>query len=85
MTELRKRKDNDIGFVDPNAVLKHPNPPPQWKAELEKNLMRFLVNQQNKDILFPTTSSECSIINGDHMDICSIICILAKLSPIYIC
>ena len=46
MTELRKRKNNDVGFIDPNVVFKHPNPPPQWKAELEKNLMRFLVNQQ---------------------------------------
>ena len=53
MTELRKRKDNDVGFIDPNVVFKHPNPPPQWKAKLEKNLMRFLVNQQNKNILFP--------------------------------
>jgi len=53
MTELRKRKDNDVGFVDPNVLFKHPNPLPEWKAELEKNLMRFLVNQQNKDILFP--------------------------------
>ena len=53
MTELRKRKDNDVGFIDPNVVFKHPNPPPEWKAELKKNLMRFLVNQQNKDILFP--------------------------------
>ena len=26
MTELRKRKDNDVGFVDPNVVFKHPNP-----------------------------------------------------------
>ena len=53
MTELRKRKDNHVGFVDPNVLFKHPNPPPEWKAKLEKNLMRFLVNQQNKDILFP--------------------------------
>ena len=53
MTELRKRQDNDVGFIDPNVVFKHPDPPPGWKAELEKNLMRFLVNQQNKDILFP--------------------------------
>ena len=27
MTELRKRKDNDVGFVDPNVVFKHPDPP----------------------------------------------------------
>ena len=54
MTELRKRQDNDVGFVDSNVVFKHPDPPlPGWKAGLEKNLMRFLVNQQNKDILFP--------------------------------
>ena len=26
MTELRKRKDNDVGFIDPNVVFKHPNP-----------------------------------------------------------
>ena len=26
MTELRKRKDNDVGFVDPYVVYKHPNP-----------------------------------------------------------
>ena len=39
MTELRKRKDNDVGFVDPNVIFKHSNPPPQCKAELEKNLM----------------------------------------------
>ena len=53
MTELIKRKDNDVGFFDLNVVFKHPNPLPQWKAELKKNLMRFLVNQQNTDILFP--------------------------------
>ena len=53
MTKLRKRKDNDVSFVDPNVLFKHPNPPPEWKAKLEKNLMRFLVNQQNKDILLP--------------------------------
>ena len=53
MIELRKRKDNDVDFIDPNVVFKHPNPLPQWKAELQKNLMRFLVNQQNKNILFP--------------------------------
>ena len=29
MTELRKRKDNDVGFVDPNVLFKHPNPPPE--------------------------------------------------------
>ena len=38
---LRKRQDNDVGFVDPNVVFKHPDPPPGWKAELEKNIMRF--------------------------------------------
>jgi hypothetical protein len=26
MTELRKRKDNDVGFVDLNVLYKHPNP-----------------------------------------------------------
>ena len=26
MTELRKRKNNDVGFVDPNVVFKHPDP-----------------------------------------------------------
>ena len=36
MIELRKRKDNDVGFVDLNVLFKHPNPPPEWKAELEK-------------------------------------------------
>ena len=36
MTELRKRQDNDVGFVDPNVVFKHPDPPPPgWKAGLE--------------------------------------------------
>ena len=53
MTELRKRQDNDVGFVDLIVVFKHPDPLPGWIAELKKNLMRFLVNQQNKDILFP--------------------------------
>ena len=38
MTELRKRKDNDVGFVDPNILFKHPNPPSKWKVELEKIL-----------------------------------------------
>ena len=27
MTELRKRKDNDVGFIDPNVVFKHLDPP----------------------------------------------------------
>ena len=26
MTELRKRNDNDVGFIDSNVVFKHPNP-----------------------------------------------------------
>jgi len=54
MRELRKRNDNNIGFVDPYVVYKHPNPPHDYKPEREKNLMMFLVNQRNKkDILFP--------------------------------
>ena len=32
MTELRKRKDNDVGFVDPNVVFKHPNPPTSMES-----------------------------------------------------
>jgi hypothetical protein len=36
MTELRKRKDNDVGFVDPNVLYKHPNPPPDYKPQPEK-------------------------------------------------
>ena len=32
MTELRKRKDNDVGFIDPNVLFKHPNPPTREKS-----------------------------------------------------
>ena len=54
MTELRKRKDNDVGFVDPYVVFKHPNPPKDYKPEPERNLMNFLVNQRDKkEIFFP--------------------------------
>ena len=38
MTELRKRKDNDVGFVDPNVVFKHPNPPSNGKLNSRKIL-----------------------------------------------
>ena len=54
MIELRKRKDNDVGFVDPYVVYKHPNPPKDYKPQPERNLMNFLVNQRDKkEILFP--------------------------------
>ena len=36
MTELRKRKDNDIGFIDANVVFKHPNPRLNGKLNLRK-------------------------------------------------
>jgi hypothetical protein len=50
---LEKRKDNDVGFVDPNVLYKHPNLPPNYKPTW-KNLMNFLVNQRDKkEILFP--------------------------------
>ena len=26
MAELRKRNNNDVGFIDPNVVFKHPEP-----------------------------------------------------------
>jgi hypothetical protein len=47
--------DIDVGFVDPYIIFKDPvTPPPYWKPQAEKNLMRFLVNQRNKTmILFP--------------------------------
>ena len=32
MTELRKRKDNDVGFVDPNVVFKHPKSPASMES-----------------------------------------------------
>ena len=36
MTELRKRKDNDVGFVDPYVVFKHPNPPKDYNQNLRE-------------------------------------------------
>ena len=53
MTELRKRKDNDVGFVDPYVVYKHLNPLKDYKPQPERNLMNFIVNQCDKEILFP--------------------------------
>ena len=37
MTELRKRKDNNVGFVDPNVVFKHPDPRLDGKLTREKS------------------------------------------------
>jgi hypothetical protein len=51
MTERKKKGCNEVGFVDPNIVFKDPVTP---KPESESNLMKFLVNQRQKqDILFP--------------------------------
>ena len=56
MRELRMRNDNSIGFVDPYIVFKAPQT--VWTADHETevctNLMRFFVNQKEKQkILFP--------------------------------
>ena len=56
MRELRIRNDNSIGFVDPYIVFKASQA--VWTAYHEKevctNLMRFFVNQKEKQkILFP--------------------------------
>ena len=56
MRELRMRNDNSIGFVDPYIVLKAPQA--VWttshETEVCTNLMRFFVNQKEKQkILFP--------------------------------
>ena len=56
MRELRIRNDNSIGFVDPYIVFKAPQA--VWIAshetEVYTNLMRFFVNQKEKQkILFP--------------------------------
>ena len=53
MVELRKRNDNNVGFVEPYVVYKYPQPPRDYKPEQEKNILIFLVNQHNKDMLFP--------------------------------
>ena len=55
MGELRIRNDNSIGFVNPYIVFKAPQ---VWTADHETevctNLMRFFVNQKEKQkILFP--------------------------------
>lgn len=56
MRELRMRNDNSIGFVDPYIVFKAQQA--LWTASHETevctNLMRFFVNQKEKQkILFP--------------------------------
>jgi len=56
MRELRIRNDNSIGLVDPYIVFKAPQA--VWTASHETevctNLMRFFVNQKEKQkILFP--------------------------------
>jgi hypothetical protein len=56
MRELRIRNDNSIGFVDHYIVFKAPHA--VWTAahetEVCTNLMRFFVNQKEKQkILFP--------------------------------
>ena len=63
MTELRKRKDNDVGFVDPYVVYKQPNPPKDYKPQPERNLINFLVNQHDKkEILFPCQHDKKEIL-----------------------
>ena len=37
MTELKKRQDNNVGFVDPNVVFKHPDPRLDGKLTREKS------------------------------------------------
>ena len=56
MRELRMSNDNSIGFIDPYIVFKAPQA--GWTAahdtEICTNLMRFFVNQKEKQkILFP--------------------------------
>ena len=57
MRELRIRNDNSIGFVDPYIVFKAPQTvwTTSYETELYTNLMRFFVNQKEKQkkILFP--------------------------------
>jgi len=53
MRELRSRNDNIVGFVDPYVIFKDPNPTATLMNDMCMNLMRFLVNQQEKrTILF---------------------------------
>jgi len=54
--ELRSKNDNNIGFVDPYIVFKAPQAvwTASYKTEVCTNLMRFFVNQKEKQkILFP--------------------------------
>jgi len=61
MRELRSKNGNSIGFVDPYVVFKAPHA--VWttshETEVCTNLMRFFVNQKEKQTYSsPTTSSE---------------------------
>ena len=38
MTELRKRKDNNVDFIDPNVIFKHPHPRLNGKLNSRKIL-----------------------------------------------
>ena len=56
MTELKARRCNEVGFVDPHIVFKFPpsQPNPNWKPETTANIIKFLVKQRDKqDILLP--------------------------------
>jgi len=56
MRELRSKNDNSIGFIDPYIVFKAPQAVWTTSHEIEvcTNLMRFFVNQKEKQkILFP--------------------------------
>jgi len=56
MRGLRIKNDNSIGFVDPYIVFKAPQVvwTASYKTEVCTNLMRFFVNQKEKQkILFP--------------------------------
>jgi len=56
MRELRNKNDNSIGFVDSYIVFKAPQAvwTPSHEIEVYINLMRFFVNQKEKQkILFP--------------------------------
>jgi len=56
MRELRIRNNNSIGFIDPYIVFKAPQAvcTASHEKEVYTNLMRFFVNQKEKQkILFP--------------------------------
>ena len=55
MSYIKRKRDTEIGFIDPSIIFSDPNTPrDEWITQTQRNLRRFLINQKTRQyILFP--------------------------------